>query len=108
MQSLAELHRDTARARSRSEQRSHYRAAMTVVSAHVGVGDDARFKVVRILPREIQRGRKGVGDVAGGTDALADDHFIRLARPVLGGAQGKPVAARLGACHRCGVCDRPR
>jgi hypothetical protein len=68
---------------------------MAVVPAHVGVGDDACLEIVRVSPREIQRRGKGVGDVAGVADPLADDDRIGLERPLPGSALRKPIAAML-------------
>ena len=58
--------------------RANDRAPMAVVAAEVGVGDQARFEVVRVLPRQIKRGGKGLGNVAGRTDPLADDDVVGL------------------------------
>ena len=95
MQSRAESGRDPKFSHGRAQQRTDHRTAMAVIPAHVGIGDDARFEVVRVFPCQIQRGRKSVGNVAGRTDPLTDDDFIRLARPLLSFALGKPVAAVL-------------
>ena len=52
---------------------------MAAVASDFCVGDDGGFEVVVIFPGEVERGGEGLVDVAGGTEALADDDSIWLA-----------------------------
>ena len=93
MELLDETGGNRGHPRSGSEQRPDDGAAVAVVAADVRVGDDASFEIGRVFPREVKRSREGVGDVAGGAHAMADDDFIGFARPLVGLALREPIGA---------------
>jgi hypothetical protein len=64
---------------------------VAVVAADHGVGGDGGVEIVMVFPCEVERGWHGLGDVAGGAEALADDVRVRLGAPFLRFGAGDPV-----------------
>lgn len=65
---------------------------MAVISADHGVCGDGGVEVVVVFPGEVEGGGHGLGDVAGGAEALADDVGVWLGGPFFGFGAGEPVA----------------
>lgn len=59
-------------------------ATMAVVAPHFGVGGDRTDQVVVVFPGEVESGGKGLVDVAGGAEALANHDAVGLAGPGFG------------------------
>ena len=68
---------------------------MTVVAAEVRVGHQRRFQIPGILPRQIQRRRKGIVQIARRTQHLPDHRLIGTRRPLLHLLSSDPLRAEL-------------
>jgi hypothetical protein len=86
MSGMAEIHQQGHFLRGKTQQ------VLVVEMGDEIVGENAGFKVIGVFPAEIQGCRHGLGDVAGGAEALADDVSIGLGLPFFGFGARNPVA----------------
>ena len=62
-------------------KRTKYRPARGVVSAEVGIGDERIFRIIVVFQCQVHRRRNGVFDIAGRTEARANDRIIGILQP---------------------------
>ena len=62
----------------RTQKGTQHRAAVAIVAAGVGIGDQRGFNVIWIARRQIQHGGERMLDIAGGTEQAADHGLIGL------------------------------
>ena len=68
---------------------------MAVVAAAAGIGEHAGSEIVVVPPGEDEGGREGIGDVAGGGEAGADDGAIGKIGPISKLGRRNPVGRLL-------------